>query len=213
MVLLHRGAPARKLESGTTDAGATSAAVCVVRLPGQRQDPSPQRHRPGRVGLGHPIHRAACQRLHKFSVPPGLETRNFVSQIAFPQVNIGPQIPMLLTMVVGNISMGGRIKVLDIRFPKMLMEGFQDPKLGITGVREVPGVPDRPPLNNMIKPCTSYTPEGGGAVPRGGHGRLRHHQGRRKGISLQDGRGLEEKSRLDFLRFPGILPALCTPLN
>ena len=68
---------------------------------------------------------------------------------------------MLLTTVVGNISMGGRIKVLDIRFPQKFVDGFQGPKFGIQGVREALGVPDRPLLNNMIKPCTGYTPEVG----------------------------------------------------
>ncbi len=97
----------------------------------------------------------------EFAVPPGLETRNYVIQIAFPQVNIGSQIPMLLTTVVGNISMGGRIKVLDVRFPRKFVAGFQGPKFGIAGVRELLGVPDRPLLNNMIKPCTGYTPEVG----------------------------------------------------
>ncbi len=97
----------------------------------------------------------------EFAVPPTLETRNYILQIAFPQVNIGSQIPMLLTTVVGNISMGGRIKVLDIRFPKKFVDGFQGPKFGISGVREVLDVPARPLLNNMIKPCTGYTPEVG----------------------------------------------------
>ncbi len=97
----------------------------------------------------------------EFSVPSGLEERSYVIQIAFPWINIGSQIPMLLTTVVGNISMGGRIKVLDIRFPRKFVEGFQGPKFGITGVRELLGVPDRPLLNNMIKPCTGYTPEVG----------------------------------------------------
>jgi len=97
----------------------------------------------------------------EFAVPPGLETRNYIIQIAFPQINIGSQIPMLLTTVVGNISMGGRIKVLDIRFPKKFVDGFQGPRFGIEGVREILGVPDRPLLNNMIKPCTGYTPEVG----------------------------------------------------
>ena len=97
----------------------------------------------------------------EYTVPPNLETRNYIIQIAYPQVNIGSQIPMLLTTVVGNISMGGRIKVLDIRFPKKFVDGFQGPRFGIEGVREILGVPDRPLLNNMIKPCTGYTPEVG----------------------------------------------------
>jgi 2,3-diketo-5-methylthiopentyl-1-phosphate enolase len=97
----------------------------------------------------------------EFTVPSGLETRNYVIQIAFPQVNVGSQIPMLLTTVVGNISMGGQIKVLDIRFPKRFVDGFVGPKFGIAGIREALGVPNRPLLNNMIKPCTGYTPEVG----------------------------------------------------
>lgn len=97
----------------------------------------------------------------EFTVPSGLETRNYVIQIAFPQVNVGSQIPMLLTTVVGNISMGGQIKVLDIRFPKRFVDGFVGPRFGIAGVREILGVPARPLLNNMIKPCTGYTPEVG----------------------------------------------------
>ena len=97
----------------------------------------------------------------EYAIPPGMETRNYIIQMAFPQVNIGPQIPMLLTTVIGNISMGGRIKMLDLRFSKKFTDGFQGPKFGISGVREALGVPDRPLLNNMIKPCTGYSPEVG----------------------------------------------------
>ena len=103
---------------------------------------------------------------YEFEVPPGVETRDYIVQIAFPEVNIGEQIPMLLTAVVGNISMGGRIKVLDIRFPEKYVAGFKGPKFGIPGVREILGVPDRPLLNNMIKPCTGYPLEVGAGLFR-----------------------------------------------
>ncbi|HLN05869.1 MAG TPA: RuBisCO large subunit C-terminal-like domain-containing protein [Acidimicrobiales bacterium] len=87
--------------------------------------------------------------------------RDYVVQVAFPEVNFGAQIPMLLTTVVGNISMGGRVKVIDLRLPKRYVAGFKGPRFGISGVRELLGVPERPLLNNMIKPCTGYTPEVG----------------------------------------------------
>jgi len=90
-------------------------------------------------------------------LPPNLQDRQWFVQIAYPQVNIGEQIPMLLTTVVGNISMGGDIKVLDIRLPRKFVKGFKGPKFGIEGVRKVLGVYNRPLLNNMIKPCTGYT--------------------------------------------------------
>jgi len=92
----------------------------------------------------------------EFEVPSSVQTRNWVIQVAYPEVNIGAQIPMLLTSVVGNISMGGNIKLLDVRFPEKYVAGFKGPKFGIDGVREILGVPKRPLLNNMIKPCTGY---------------------------------------------------------
>ncbi|MBC7227487.1 MAG: ribulose 1,5-bisphosphate carboxylase [Thermoflexales bacterium] len=98
---------------------------------------------------------------YEWMVPPEVEYRHYVLQIAFPVVNFGPQIPMLLTTVVGNISMAGRLKLLDLHFPRAYVEGFQGPKFSIPGVRDILGVYDRPLLNNMIKPCTGYPPEVG----------------------------------------------------
>jgi 2,3-diketo-5-methylthiopentyl-1-phosphate enolase len=93
---------------------------------------------------------------YEFEVPKEVEERAYIVQVAFPFRNIEHQIPMLLTAVVGNISMGGKIKLLDIYFPKVYTEGFKGPKFGIEGVRELLGVKDRPLLNNMTKPCTGY---------------------------------------------------------
>src|SRR4030043_2310675 len=93
---------------------------------------------------------------YEFAVPPNLQTRQWFVQIAYPEVNIGEQIPMLLTTVVGNISMGGEIKLVDVRLPKKYVAGFKGPKFGIEGIRKILGVKKRPLLNNMIKPCTGY---------------------------------------------------------
>ena len=63
---------------------------------------------------------------------------------------------MLLTTVIGNIALGGRIKCLDMRFPKSWLKGFKGPKFGIKGLRKLLNVKKRPFVNNMIKPCV-YT--------------------------------------------------------
>ena len=68
---------------------------------------------------------------------------------------------MMLSTIIGNISMAGRLKLLDIKFPKEYMDGFLGPKFGVEGIRDLLGVYDRPLLNNMVKPCTGYTPEVG----------------------------------------------------
>ncbi len=98
---------------------------------------------------------------YEFEVPREVEERTYVVQIAFPYRNIESQIPMLLTAVVGNISMGGKIKLLDIYLPKIYTDGFRGPKFGIEGVQELLGVKDRPLINNMTKPCTGYPCEVG----------------------------------------------------
>ncbi len=97
----------------------------------------------------------------EFELPGDVKERNWFVQMAFPEVNIGAQIPMMLTTVVGNISMGGKIKLVDIRFPKKYVDGFKGPKFGIEGIRKLLGVKNRPLLNNMIKPCTGYPLEVG----------------------------------------------------
>jgi 2,3-diketo-5-methylthiopentyl-1-phosphate enolase len=98
---------------------------------------------------------------------PSLETsadageRCFVIQIAYPWGNFGPQLPMLLTTVFGNISMFGRIKLLDIQVPRGLAEALPGPRFGIAGIRKLLGVAERPLLNTMIKPSIGLTPAQG----------------------------------------------------
>ncbi len=93
--------------------------------------------------------------------PTEARERNYVVQIAFPQVNFGKQIPMLLSTVAGNLMCWEKIKLLDLRFPKSFVEGFGGPKFGIEGIRKLLGVEERPLINNMIKPCTGFTPDVG----------------------------------------------------
>jgi len=98
---------------------------------------------------------------YEFELPDNLEYRRYVVSIAVPFVNIGPQIPMLLTTIIGNVSVMGKIKLLDIEFPEKCLNSFSGPKYGIEGIRQILGVSTRPLLNNMIKPCTGFVPEVG----------------------------------------------------
>lgn len=98
---------------------------------------------------------------NEYEVPKNQDFRQWVFQLAFPAVNFGPQIPMLLSTIIGNISMSGPLKLLDIKFPPEFLNSFKGPKFGVEGIRDILGVYERPLLNNMIKPCTGYTPEVG----------------------------------------------------
>lgn len=92
------------------------------------------------------------------------DKRFFIFRIAYPVVNIEDNIPLFLATITGNITSMPYLRLLDVDFPKSYVKKFQGPKFGIKGVREVLGVPKRPLLNNMIKPCTGYTPDVGAAL-------------------------------------------------
>lgn len=105
---------------------------------------------------------------YEFALPDGIKERSYIFQIGFPMAKadgsfgfLMPNIPALLTSLFGNISMGGKIKILDITFPKPWLEHFKGPKFGIEGIRKLLKVPDRSLLNNMIKPNTGWSPEVG----------------------------------------------------
>jgi 2,3-diketo-5-methylthiopentyl-1-phosphate enolase len=94
---------------------------------------------------------------YEYEIPDG--KRTFVMEIAFPIVNFGPQLPMMLTSIMGVISMMGDIKLVDITFPESYAKDFPGPKFGITGIREQLGVADRPLVASVIKPPAGLTPE------------------------------------------------------
>ena len=90
--------------------------------------------------------------------------RYYILRIGFPVPNIEDNIPLLIGSITGNIMSMPYLKLLDIDFPKKFVEKFQGPKFGLAGIRKELGVKDRPLLNNMIKPCTGYTPDVGAAL-------------------------------------------------
>ncbi len=94
----------------------------------------------------------------EYIIPKDVKERIYFVQIGFPIVNIkGCGIPMLLTSVIGNISITHGLKLVDLAFPKDYLKEFKGPKFGIDGLRKLLKIPERPLLNNMVKPCTGHT--------------------------------------------------------
>ena len=87
--------------------------------------------------------------------------RWFIVRIGYPVPNVDDNIPLIMGSLAGNIMSMPYLKLVDIDFPKSFVKKFQGPKFGLEGIRKILGVYDRPFLNNMIKPCTGYTPEVG----------------------------------------------------
>jgi len=94
-----------------------------------------------------------------YEIPNYVKERHFVIRIGFPIANFSVSFAMLLTSACGNISGGGKLKVLDFEFPKSWLKELGGPKFGVPGMRKLLNVPKRPLLNNMIKPCCGLTPE------------------------------------------------------
>ena len=84
-------------------------------------------------------------------------------RIAYPQRNLGPSIPSLLTAACGEgafFSPGiSSIKLLDIEFPDSYLQSFKGPKFGVEGIRSLLGVYDRPILLGVVKPNIGLPPE------------------------------------------------------
>lgn len=100
----------------------------------------------------------------EYEVPKEVEERYYVFRIAFPVTNLMNSkgkfnFPLMFTAIYGNISMGGKLKLVDFQMPKQVLKHFKGPKYGIEGFKKLLGIEGRPVLNNMIKPCTGHSCE------------------------------------------------------
>jgi 2,3-diketo-5-methylthiopentyl-1-phosphate enolase len=72
-------------------------------------------------------------------------------RIAYPDINFSRDLPALLVTIFGKLSMDGRIKLIDLHVSEPFMSAFPGPTFGITGVRDMLGVHDRPLLMSIFK--------------------------------------------------------------
>ena len=83
---------------------------------------------------------------------------SWVLQLAYPTLNIGNQIPLLLTTLYGECASSGNVKLLDVHLPASFVAAFPGPRLGIDGIRERLGVFDRPLLLAMVFGLVAIAP-------------------------------------------------------
>ncbi len=71
-------------------------------------------------------------------------------------------IPQLLSSVAGNIygmKLLKNLRLLDIRFPKAMLDAHLGPLHGLQGVRDILGIKNRPLLGTIVKPKVGLTSE------------------------------------------------------
>jgi len=83
--------------------------------------------------------------------------------IGFPPANTEGDIPSLLTMIFGKISMDGKIRVESVLFPDDYLKG-KGPRFGVPGIREKVGETEKPLTMAIFKPCVGLTPKELGAM-------------------------------------------------
>jgi ribulose-bisphosphate carboxylase large chain len=83
-------------------------------------------------------------------------------EIAFPIVNVGPNLTSLMATLAGNLFELGEVtalRVLDIDLPDSYASQFPGPKFGVAGTREKAGVHGRPIIGTIIKPSIGLSPQ------------------------------------------------------
>jgi ribulose-bisphosphate carboxylase large chain len=75
--------------------------------------------------------------------------------IAYPFHNFGARIPNLLTIAAGEGVFHApdiiTIRWTDIRFPRSFLTAFQGPQFGVSGLRELLHIHDRPLIFGVIR--------------------------------------------------------------
>ncbi|MEO8277399.1 MAG: RuBisCO large subunit C-terminal-like domain-containing protein [Thermoanaerobaculia bacterium] len=88
-------------------------------------------------------------------------TRSRVASVAidYPWRELVSDLPQLLNLLYGNISLQRGIRLRAVDWPADLVERFGGPRCGISGLRDLVGVRDRPLLATAIKPVGSSVRE------------------------------------------------------
>ncbi len=87
-------------------------------------------------------------------------TKSAVVQLAFPIDAWGDNVPMMLLSIAGNcFAYSDKLRLLDVFIPEDLVKKFKGPKFGVSGMREMLGVPERPLSLHIIKPKMGMTPQ------------------------------------------------------
>ncbi|QOT78035.1 ribulose-bisphosphate carboxylase large subunit family protein [Cupriavidus basilensis] len=83
-------------------------------------------------------------------------------EIAFPIENVGPNLPVLLATLAGNLFELGEVtglRLLDLDMPVDYASQFPGPAFSIEGTRRLAGVHGRPMIGTIVKPSIGLTAE------------------------------------------------------
>lgn len=71
--------------------------------------------------------------------------------ICYPLHNVSPDFSSILTTTFGKLSLDDSIRLIDLTLPETLTPHFKGAKFGVTGIRDLLGVHDRPLVMSIFK--------------------------------------------------------------
>ncbi len=77
---------------------------------------------------------------------------DFFSTISYSQSLSNYQLPQLINLIFGNISMFAGVRLVGMQLPDEVLTHFNGPQYGIEGIRNMLGVYERPLLSTALKP-------------------------------------------------------------
>lgn len=81
----------------------------------------------------------------------------YLITVGYPVANTERDLPSLLTMIFGKISMDGAIRLQDLQLPEAFLK-HKGPRHGIAGIRSRVGEPSKPLQMAIFKPCVGLAP-------------------------------------------------------
>jgi len=80
------------------------------------------------------------------------EGDRWLAAISYPEAAIGDDLPQLLNVLWGNVSLQRDVRVAGVDWPEELLARFRGPAYGVAGLRELAGVAGRPLTATALKP-------------------------------------------------------------
>lgn len=86
------------------------------------------------------------------------ETRKSVT-IGYDERTVGNELPQLLNLLWGNVSLFPRVLITRVNLPGSFLESFKGPRFGVSGLRSKLDIKNRPFLMTALKPMGLSTKE------------------------------------------------------
>lgn len=94
---------------------------------------------------------ARVERVRPTATPGELPAHD--AEVSYAVEVTGFELPQLLNMLFGNISLRPGVRLVDVDLPPSVLARFPGPRFGVAGLRELVGAsPDRPLLATALKP-------------------------------------------------------------